>query len=93
MRLTSKEQEIIKKTIREIFGECEIYLFGSRLLDEKRGGDIDLYVIPKDRDNLLQKRLLALYRLKKRLYKPVDLVVHRNFKRHIEKEARKGVQL
>ena len=64
MRLSTKERVIIKETLTQIFGECEIYLFGSRLREDTKGGDIDLFVVPKNKEEHLQKRLLALYRLK-----------------------------
>ena len=90
MRLSSKEIEIIKKIINDIFGETTIYLFGSRLEENRKGGDIDLFVVPKDKDGLLQKKIKALAKLERALYKPVDIVVHRDFNREIEQEALKG---
>ena len=56
MRLTSKEIKIIKNKSLEIFGECEIYIFGSRIDDNKKGGDIDIYIIPRNKINLLFKK-------------------------------------
>ncbi|NPA12064.1 MAG: nucleotidyltransferase domain-containing protein, partial [Epsilonproteobacteria bacterium] len=47
VRLRKKEIETIKKLIFEYLGECEIYIFGSRTDLSKKGGDIDIYVIPK----------------------------------------------
>jgi predicted nucleotidyltransferase len=45
MRLTPQEQEAIIRTFREVFGPNDhLWLFGSRMDDTKRGGDIDLYV-------------------------------------------------
>ena len=90
MRLSSKEIEIIKKIINDIFGETTIYLFGSRLEENKKGGDVDLFVVTKDKDGLLQKKIKALAKLERALYKPVDIVVHRDFNREIEQEALKG---
>ena len=92
IRLNNKEIDIIKNSITQIFGETEIYIFGSRL-KEKKGGDIDIFIIPKNRENLFEKKLKALVLLEKQLFKPVDLVVHKNFDRIIEKEALKGIKI
>ena len=92
MRLTQKETEIIKNIVFEVFGDSEIIVFGSRL-KEKKGGDIDLFVIPKKRNNLFKKKIKASAKLELLLYKPVDIVVHYDFSREIEKEAIKGVKI
>ena len=43
MRLTAKEREIIREAGLRYFGVVP-YLFGSRLNDAERGGDIDLFI-------------------------------------------------
>lgn len=89
MRLTDNEITTIKKVIFDIFEESEIKIFGSRLKD-KNGGDIDIFVIPKNRENLFRKKIKASAKLENLLFKPVDIVVHYDFDREIEKEALKG---
>ena len=47
MRLTSTEITTLKKSLQELDKDAELYLFGSRIDDNKRGGDIDLLIISK----------------------------------------------
>jgi predicted nucleotidyltransferase len=66
MRLTHRQQEIIREEVARIFGEsAHVRLFGSRVDDKARGGDIDLYIESSgtpaellDRELRLQARLL-----------------------------------
>ncbi|MBF0137144.1 MAG: nucleotidyltransferase domain-containing protein [Magnetococcus sp. DMHC-1] len=45
MRLSSRQRDILKQLAHEHFGAgVALLLFGSRADDDKRGGDIDLYV-------------------------------------------------
>ncbi|MGZ5007863.1 MAG: nucleotidyltransferase domain-containing protein [Methylobacter sp.] len=45
MRLTDQQRAIIRATVAETFGAgAEVRLFGSRVDDSKRGGDIDLLI-------------------------------------------------
>ena len=90
MRLSEQEKKIIKSVIAEIFGEAKVYLFGSRLDESKRGGDIDLFVIAQDKSDLFHKKIKALAKLERALCKPVDIVVHKDFDREIEQEAMRG---
>lgn len=45
MRLSEGERKSIKNIILELDPQANIYLFGSRVDDKKKGGDIDLLVI------------------------------------------------
>ncbi|MGZ8257385.1 MAG: nucleotidyltransferase domain-containing protein [Gallionella sp.] len=76
MRLTPNEQANIKRIVAAIFGaDAMLWLFGSRVDDAKRGGDVDLYVVPVNRDELYMKRVRCLGELERALLYPVDLVV------------------
>jgi predicted nucleotidyltransferase len=45
MRISSTDQEAIRSLVEERFGaRAAVRLFGSRLNDEARGGDVDLLV-------------------------------------------------
>ena len=51
MRLTLDQQSAIRTTVAETFGdEASIWLFCSRVDDNKRGGDIDLLIETKQSD-------------------------------------------
>lgn len=96
MRLSEKEIRLIKHTVKNVFGEAVIYLFGSRLDDSKRGGDIDLYVVTKENDGHFNNSLFSKKRklklvLEDILYKPIDVIVATDKNRPIEKEGLTGV--
>lgn len=45
MRLTEQQIQLVKKAVDSILNAPNnIWLFGSRVDDEKRGGDIDLFI-------------------------------------------------
>ena len=45
MRLTEEERRIIREAVAEVYGPTAVVrLFGSRVRDDLRGGDIDLHV-------------------------------------------------
>ena len=89
MRLREEEIAVLKNSLNQLATDAHLYLFGSRVDDTKRGGDIDLFIIAQD--SSLEQKIKALARLKRALHKPVDIVLHRDFSREIEKEALKGV--
>jgi len=93
MRL--KEQEIakIRDIIVKYFGKSQIYIFGSRLKENVQGGDIDIFVIPKERKNLLTKSSKAKFFLENILLKPIDILVHQDFSQEIEQIAIQGIKI
>jgi len=94
LRISLFYKEAIKKVFKEVFNEGEIYLFGSRMDDKKRGGDIDLYLIVKNKNNLFEKKLKFLAKLKKIIGdQKIDVVFNIDENRLIEKEAKKGVKI
>jgi len=93
MRLTHFEQKMIKKAFIESFEEGKIYLFGSRVDDSKRGGDIDLY-IDLDYDFKIKEILDKKTNFRLNLYEKIgeqkiDIVVSKDKNRSIEKEILK----
>jgi len=64
MRLKKFEIQAIKLTIEKYDKDAQIYLFGSRTDDTKRGGDIDLLIISNKIDKRdIRKIKIELYDL------------------------------
>jgi predicted nucleotidyltransferase len=95
MRLTQKEIEAVKQVFLEVFESGDVYLFGSRLDDTKRGGDIDLFVKTNYKDKILDKKISFLSLLKQKIGdQKIDVVISKDITRTIEQEAlHKGVEL
>lgn len=95
MRLTLNQQQEIVKTFLEVFEKGEIRLFGSRVDDTKKGGDIDLYVQPLSPQNIAEKRITFLAKLKRKIGdQKIDLVIAQEPERPIDHAARQqGVSL
>jgi len=88
MRLTAKEHHAIKKYFFEVFKEGKIYLFGSRVDDNRKGGDIDLYLQIKDTKSLVSKKLDFLVKLKREIgQQKIDVVFDKNLNRAIDRVA------
>ena len=95
MRLSKHYVSVIKKFFKQFFDGGEVYLFGSRVDDLKRGGDIDLYLVVDDHNNLFEKKIKFLSRLKRELgEQKIDIVFNKDKTRLIEQEALKwGIRL
>ncbi len=75
MRLTATHRQIILDTVYQQAGRCaRAYLFGSRLDDQARGGDIDLLIETPTAMPLIERVRLKLS-LETQLGLPVDVVV------------------
>ena len=58
MRLSDRIQKLIVDGIRKSFGDTEIYLFGSRTDESKKGGDIDIaLVLDINKNEFRQKKI------------------------------------
>jgi predicted nucleotidyltransferase len=78
LRLTPQQRQIIVDTVREIFGsEATVTLFGSRVDENARGGDIDLLIqTDKPLTQREKKTLQLIARLQIRLGdQPIDALV------------------
>jgi predicted nucleotidyltransferase len=71
MRLLETQRQAIKTIVADIVGPgSRVWLFGSRVDDTRRGGDVDLYVEP-----LQENTLIATLRCKIALEDSLDLDV------------------
>ena len=78
MRLSEDHRKAIVETAREYFGQdCLVLLFGSRVDDHRRGGDIDLLVeVPMDSEAVGDRKISFLVALKKRIGdRRIDVIV------------------
>lgn len=78
MRLSQQTQQVIRDTVQEIFGgEAKVKLFGSRVNDDARGGDIDLLVeLPFIAAEIERKTMQLTARLQLRIGdQPIDVLV------------------
>ena len=88
MRLSAQYVTTIKKYFYEFFKEGDVYLFGSRVDDSKKGGDIDLYFVLNDFQDIFEKKIKFLARVKRALGdQKIDIVFNTDSTRLIEQEA------
>ncbi len=81
MRLTAQQRQQIRTTLQQYFGgKSLILLFGSRVDDNARGGDIDLYIEPEIQgvEAIIDARLDAMAELHMTLGdQKIDLIINR----------------
>lgn len=75
MRLTSVEIKIIQSTVKAIYKDARIWLFGSRVDDRKKGGDIDLFIETTSNTTLKDKLRFLVQLEKKGIFRKVDLII------------------
>ncbi len=74
MRLTQEQVQLISQTVTRWAGEkTSVYLFGSRIDDEAKGGDVDIFIEADSRLSLIQRAQIKM-ELESRLGLPVDVV-------------------
>lgn len=77
MRLSSQEKNVIVEAVLHLDAKARIYLFGSRVDNRQKGGDIDILVLSECltfRDKLKIKAII----FKKMEEQKIDLVVARD---------------
>jgi predicted nucleotidyltransferase len=78
VRLQTKEATAIKQAVQNIFGKgSKVFLFGSRVDDTKKGGDIDLYIETTAHKDLFKKKIALLQKLYEQLdEQKIDVVIN-----------------
>ena len=78
MRVRKEDIILIKKITKENFGNnAKVYLFGSRVDDQKKGGDIDLYIETDMKNDVFKQKLKMLGMLHRVLgEQKIDIVIN-----------------
>ena len=83
MRITSIEKTIIRSSVKKHFGgNADVYLFGSRVDDDRKGGDIDLYITTDmPTSEIIRKKIGLLVDMEKGLgEQKIDVVINNHTK-------------
>lgn len=75
MRLDKKEKEALKYALRDFRGK--IFLYGSRLDDNGKGGDIDIILKPDEKVNALKLTLKIQRLFFPRCEQKLDVIVYK----------------
>jgi len=97
MRLSPSEIDAIKTSANQVFGKnVRIIVFGSRVHDDKKGGDIDLLIDTKIKANLnIQNKIEFLVLLKSKIGdQKIDILLNKdNTKSIVQTALKTGVVL
>jgi len=74
MRLSHSIIEFLKSEINGRIASAEIYLFGSRVDDSKKGGDIDLLILSEQKIDFETKAKIKINFYKKFGERKIDIV-------------------
>lgn len=95
MRLKEIEKESIINSIKEADPDAKIWLFGSRVDDNKKGGDIDIAIL----SNILHNNIMQIIKVKRSIFnkigeQQIDIVTSKNAQEAIFKIAMaEGIEL
>lgn len=76
MRLTSQQMQAITEVIARLVGDAaEVYIYGSRLNDQAKGGDVDILLETEQHIPRITQGRIKM-ELERRLGLPIDILVH-----------------
>lgn len=78
MRITEEEKRVFLETVKELDPDAQVFLFGSRTDDSKKGGDIDL-LVQSEKIGLSQEIIIQREFFMKLEEQKIDLVVTKDF--------------
>ena len=89
MRFDKDERRALRYSLADFNGD--IYLFGSRLDDTKKGGDIDILLLPKDKRNALKLSLKIQTKFFSECEQKIDVIIYNDqpFCKEIIKNAKR----
>jgi len=82
MRLNPEQQDFIRGKLLKIDPKAVIYLFGSRVDDMAKGGDIDILILS---ESLLERKLIREFKInfyKKFGWQKIDIVNFLTYEDH-----------
>ncbi len=80
MRLTEYQRDCIVENSKAYFGSnSKVYLFGSRTDDNRRGGDIDLFIECEDKYNSLASEIEFLIKLQQNIGQQKIDIIRKSF--------------
>jgi hypothetical protein len=75
MRLTSAQIDIVKMTACSVLGKgVQVWLYGSRVDDLRKGGDVDLLIESTQKVSLMARARIK-YQIETALQLPVDILM------------------
>ena len=83
MRIRKEKVEFLKKKISTLLPDASVFLFGSRTLDNLKGGDIDILVLGNRHLTSQEKRVIRIAFYKKFGEQKIDIASFRKDKSSI----------
>lgn len=91
MRLNQTQIHAIEQVFQMVFSHGEVILFGSRVDDQRKGGDIDLFIQPAEpMSDLFVRKIRFLRALKSKIgEQKIDLVLEPFAPEELKREIKK----
>jgi len=94
MRITDNERNAIIDAVKSVDPNAEVWLFGSRADDGKRGGDIDIAILSEKISTVMQKIQIRRFIFDRIGEQKIDIVTTNSGKEAIFRlAAAEGVKL